>query len=68
MSGSLVNGKAINSNEDVYLVGDVRFSKGVSVEIMELTGREFLKRLQNLMEEFGVVKIDLGVDPLSYPS
>lgn len=63
MSGSLVNGKANNSNEDVYLVGDVRFSKGVSVEIMELTGREFLKRLQNLMEEFGVVKIDLGVDP-----
>lgn len=68
MSGSLVNGKAINANEDVYLVGDVRFSKGVSVEIMELTGREFLKRLQSLMEDFGVVKIDLGVDPLSYPS
>ena len=54
---------------NIYLVGDVKYTDNAS-SIYE-NGQikapvDFLTRLQSLMEEFGVVKIDLSTDAFKY--
>lgn len=52
-----------NKNE-IYLVGDIRYtSKAKSIDSNKKASEEFLKNLQELMEEYGVVKIDIALDP-----
>lgn len=54
---------------NIYLVGDVRYTDkaGSIYETSRVKAPvDFLIRLQNLMEEFGVVKIDLSTDAFKY--
>ena len=59
----------MNNKEDIYLVGDVKFTDKASNMFYNDThqsGINFLLALQGLMEEFGVVKIDISTDALKY--
>lgn len=54
---------------NIYLVGDVKYTDKASpiYENGQIKAPvDFLTRLQSLMEEFGVVKIDLSTDAFKY--
>lgn len=49
---------------DIYLSGDVRFTENATEIFRESDNhKDFLYKLQDLMKEFGVVKIDVSIDP-----
>lgn len=53
----------------IYLVGDVRYTDKAEDMLKLNKGKEtvdFLLKLQELMEEFGVVKLDLSTDAFKY--
>jgi len=59
----------MSDKNNIYLVGDVKYTE----EAMSLYDNtqnkaavEFILKLQSLMEEFGVVKIDLSTDAFKY--
>jgi hypothetical protein len=57
----------MNPDKVVYLVGDVRFSsKRPITKSTVVSQREFLLYLQILMETYGIVKVDLAIDPTLY--
>ena len=57
------------SQEKIYLVGDVRYTEEAKL-IYEVESKkapvEFLLSLQTLMEEFGVIKLDVSTDAFRY--
>ena len=57
------------SQEKIYLVGDVRYTEEAKL-IYEIESKkapvEFLLSLQTLMEEFGVIKLDVSTDAFRY--
>lgn len=56
------------NNANIYLVGDVRYTDKAS-PIFEnglASPIDFLLSLQSLMEEFGVVKLDVSIDAFKY--
>jgi hypothetical protein len=57
------------SQEKIYLVGDVRYTEDAKL-IYEVESKkapvDFLLSLQSLMEEFGVVKLDVSTDAFRY--
>lgn len=53
----------------IYLTGDVRvadYARQNSQSDTEIEGLTFLFQLQDLMEKFGVIKIDLCIDPFKF--
>ena len=55
--------------EKIYLVGDVRYTDSASVMYVGGNGRaqvDFMMALQELMEEYGVIKIDVSTDAFRY--
>lgn len=49
-----------------YLVGDVRLNNDISpIETTE-RANDFLIELQNLMDLYGVVKVDVAIDVYKY--
>lgn len=52
----------------LYLVGDVRFTEEVDslFENNVDVPTEFLLKLQKVMEDYGVVKIDVSIDAIKY--
>ncbi len=57
------------SQEKIYIVGDVRYTQEAKL-IYEVESQkapiEFLLSLQTLMEEYGVVKLDVSTDAFRY--
>jgi hypothetical protein len=55
--------------EKIYLVGDVRYTEDAKL-IYEVESKQapidFLLSLQALMEEFGVIKLDISIDAFKY--
>jgi hypothetical protein len=55
--------------EKIYLVGDVRYTEDAKL-IYEVESKQapidFLLSLQVLMEEFGVIKLDISIDAFKY--
>lgn len=55
--------------EKIYLVGDVRYTEDAKL-IYEVESKQapidFLLSLQSLMEEFGVIKLDISIDAFKY--
>jgi hypothetical protein len=53
----------------IYLVGDVRYTEDAK-SIYEVESKQapidFLLSLQTLMEEFGVIKLDISTDAFKY--
>ena len=60
------------SEDDIYIVGDIRYSSIASIlyEDNDKQAKKFLQKLQKVMEEFGVIKLDVCMDALkiSYKS
>lgn len=59
----------MTDQEKIYLVGDIRYTeKAETIFNPEETkpAIDFLLALQTLMEEFGVVKIDISTDAYKY--
>lgn len=57
--------------DNIYLVGDVKYTdkaKGLYADGHARASVDFILSLQTLMEEFGVVKIDLSTDAYKYLS
>ena len=56
-------------DEKVYLVGELRFhSDGKKVQESESgTSKEFLLELQQLMDKWEVIRVDVAIDPTKYP-
>ena len=54
------------SEDDIYIVGDVRYSSIASTlyEDNDKQAKKFLHKLQKVMEEFGVIKLDVCMDAL----
>ncbi|MDT4872919.1 hypothetical protein FQZ97_1081310 [compost metagenome] len=53
----------------IYLVGDVKYTDKAKVlydHAQNKAAVNFLLKLQSLMEEFGVVKVDLSTDAFKY--
>jgi len=62
---------ATQNNENIWLVGDVRYTPRASSIFDGAQVKapvEFLLSLQNLMEEYGVVKLDISTDAFKYAS
>jgi hypothetical protein len=60
-----------NSSNKMFLVGDVRFtdeSESIFISDESDTAIDFLLKLQDIMEEFGVVKIDVSIDAFKFLS
>ena len=58
----------MDDSEKVYLVGDVRYTQDATgmYETCKAAPIDFLLSLQSLMEEYGVVKVDLSTDAFRY--
>ena len=59
----------MSKDTNIYLVGDVKYTDKASpiYENSQIKAPiDFLTKLQTLMEEFGVVKIDLSTDAFKY--
>lgn len=57
------------NKQDIYLVGHVKFTDKASDMFYDDTYQasvDFLIKLQDLMEEFGVVKLDISTDDFKY--
>lgn len=57
------------SQEKIYLVGDIKYTEKAKLiyEVESIKAPvEFLLSLQTLMEEFGVVKLDVSTDAFRY--
>lgn len=61
--------KKMSKENNIYLVGEVKYTdkaKYLFERGQTKAPVEFLLSLQTLMEEFGVVKIDLSTDAFKY--
>ena len=59
--------KTDKENTSIFLTGDIKFTESAaSLYTSELSTapKEFIIELQSLMEEFGIVKIDVAWDGL----
>lgn len=59
----------MDSEDKIYLVGDVKYTDNARLiyESGSLKAPvDFLQSLQSLMEEFGVVKIDVAIDAFKF--
>lgn len=54
--------------EKIYLIGDIRY--GSAAEQVYVNSEEykqdFLIKLQQLMTEYGVIKLDVAIDPYNF--
>jgi hypothetical protein len=60
-----------NLSNKMFLVGDVRFTdeaEAIFINDESDTAMDFLLKLQDIMEEFGVVKIDVSMDAFKFLS
>lgn len=49
-----------------YLVGDIRFNTDITPIENKNNAQEFLIELQELMNLYGVIKIDISIDVYKY--
>jgi len=57
---------SIKSEADIYIVGDIRYTEKVREVFTEDIHVEFCIAVQKLMEEMGVVKLDIAIDVNKY--
>jgi hypothetical protein len=54
----------------IYIVGDIRYTESAELLYSEdkKSATDFLLALQNIMEKYGVVKLDVATDAFKYSS
>jgi len=54
--------------DKIFIVGDVRFSEMSKDSFINhpKSSQDFLIKIQSLMIDFGVVKLDVSIDPFNY--
>jgi len=54
-------------SSDIFILGDVRFSEKAKSAFQKYpnSADNFLKEIQSIMLEYGVVKLDVSIDPFN---